>query len=64
MQMARGTGTHHLRWQGRHRRGFFDIGNSTMLGVPTPVWITAVFVLFGLLLNKTTFGRNTLVSGR
>jgi L-arabinose transport system permease protein len=40
------------------------IGSSQLLGVPTPVWITLVcFVLFGVLLNKTIFGRNTLAVG-
>jgi L-arabinose transport system permease protein len=43
--------------------GFFELG-SALLGIPTPIWLTAVcFVLFGLLLNKTTFGRNTLAMG-
>ncbi len=43
---------------------FFELGNSALLGIPTPVWLTAIcFVLFGLLLNKTTFGRNTLAMG-
>ncbi len=66
MQMVRGMG--YIISDGKAvgivEESFFDIGNSAMLGVPTPVWITAVcFVLFGLLLNKTTFGRNTLSMG-
>lgn len=40
------------------------IGASQLLGVPMPVWITlACFVIFGVLLNKTVFGRNTLAVG-
>ena len=66
MQMARGIG--YIISDGKAvgivEESFFDIGNSSMLGIPTPVWITAVcFAIFGLLLNKTTFGRNTLSIG-
>ena len=44
--------------------GFYTLGNSSLLGLPTPVWtMFACFVLFGLLLHKTTFGRNTLAIG-
>jgi len=43
---------------------FFVLGQSTFLGVLMPVWITlACFLAFGILLNKTTFGRNTLAIG-
>jgi len=43
---------------------FFVLGTSAILGVPTPVWITvACFALFGYLLARTTFGRNTLAVG-
>lgn len=43
---------------------FFALGITDFLGIPTPVWITATcFLVFGLLLNKTTFGRNTLAIG-
>jgi L-arabinose transport system permease protein len=66
MQMARGMG--YIISDGKAvgivEESFFDLGNSAWLGVPTPVWITIVcFVIFGLLLNKTTFGRNTLSIG-
>jgi len=44
--------------------GFFVLGISTPLGVPTPVWITiACFLVFGILLRTTAFGRNTLAVG-
>ncbi|MBE7560275.1 L-arabinose ABC transporter permease AraH [bacterium] len=44
--------------------GFFALGQSSFLGFPTPVWITvACFVVFGLLLHKTVFGRNCLAIG-
>lgn len=66
MQMARGVG--YIISDGKAvgivEEGFFELGNSALLGIPTPIWLTAVcFVLFGLLLNKTTFGRNTLAMG-
>lgn len=43
---------------------FFELGYANWLGLPAPIWITvACMILFGLLLNKTTFGRNTLAIG-
>lgn len=43
---------------------FFNLGITQFLGIPTPVWImVACFIAFGVLLNKTTFGRNTLAVG-
>jgi L-arabinose transport system permease protein len=43
---------------------FFVLGNGHFLGVPNPIWITIVsFAVFGFLLNRTTFGRNTLAIG-
>jgi L-arabinose transport system permease protein len=43
---------------------FFGLGNSALLGVPTPVWITAAcFAVFGFVLNRTVFGRDTLAVG-
>jgi L-arabinose transport system permease protein len=43
---------------------FFTLGFANWLGVPAPVWLTiATMLIFGFLLNKTTFGRNTLAIG-
>lgn len=43
---------------------FFALGISNFLGVPVPVWIMAAcFLVYGLLLNRTVFGRNTLAIG-
>ncbi|MFS2223138.1 L-arabinose ABC transporter permease AraH [Pantoea sp. B65] len=43
---------------------FFALGYTNWLGLPAPIWLTIVtMVLFGFLLNKTTFGRNTLAIG-
>ena len=48
---------------GVSREAFFKLGGETC-GLPNPIWITgACFVVFGLLLNKTVFGRNTLAIG-
>lgn len=49
---------------GVSQSSFFTLGISGFLGLPTPVWIMmACFLVFGLLLNRTTFGRNTLAIG-
>lgn len=66
MQMVKGLG--YLICKGEAvsvgNEGFFVLGTSAVLGIPIPVWITAVcFVVFGVLLNKTMFGRHTLAIG-
>jgi len=44
--------------------GFFKLGNSAFLGLPTPIWLTLIiFVIFGVLLNNTSYGKNTLAIG-
>jgi len=66
MQIARGFGfiVSGGTAVGVSRPGFFRLGSSALLRIPTPVWITATcFLAFGLLLRKTTFGRNTLAIG-
>jgi L-arabinose transport system permease protein len=43
---------------------FFAFGNGSVLGIPNPVLITVgLFLVFGVLLNRTTFGRETLAVG-
>jgi len=43
---------------------FFMIGNSTTLGIPNPIWITVIcFIVLGVLLNFTVYGKNTLAIG-
>jgi len=43
---------------------FYQIALSRLLGVPTPIWIMVVlFILFGFVLNRTVFGKNTLAIG-
>jgi len=66
MQIARGLAfiISGGRAVGVSQESFFLLGNSSLWGIPTPVWITlACFVLFGFLLRQTTFGRNTLAIG-
>jgi L-arabinose transport system permease protein len=66
MQIVRGLGFIVSRGiaVGVSQPGFYVLGNSSLLGVTAPVWIMiACFVVFGLLLNKTTFGRSTLAIG-
>lgn len=44
--------------------GFISFGDTTLLGLPLPIWMTALcFLIFGVLLNHTVFGRNTLAIG-
>lgn len=43
---------------------FFTLGNGQFLSIPNPIWITIFcFIVFGILLNKTTYGKNTLAMG-
>ena len=44
--------------------GFFVLGCGTVLGIPNPIWFTLVlFVIFGILLNNTAYGKNILAIG-
>ncbi|MDX1163983.1 L-arabinose ABC transporter permease AraH [Sinorhizobium medicae] len=43
---------------------FYQLSLSKFLSVPTPIWVMAFFfVVFGFLLNRTVFGKNTLAIG-
>jgi L-arabinose transport system permease protein len=45
-------------------QAFFTLGNGYLLGIPNPVWIMILcFTVFGTLLDKTTYGKNTLALG-
>ncbi|HTK83205.1 MAG TPA: L-arabinose ABC transporter permease AraH [Bacteroidota bacterium] len=49
---------------GIREEGFFSLGVTTILSIPAPVWIMILcFLVFGVLLNKTIFGRHTLAVG-
>jgi L-arabinose transport system permease protein len=46
------------------QEGFYLLGSGELLGIGYPVWITlALFVLFGVVLNATVFGKNVLAIG-
>lgn len=43
---------------------FYQLALSRFLTVPTPIWIMLMlFILFGFVLNRTVFGKNTLAIG-
>lgn len=43
---------------------FYELGSGGLLGVGWPIWIMAAgFAVFGVLLNRTVFGRNILAIG-
>ena len=43
---------------------YFEIAQTSVVGVPVPILVLGlVFVLFGFVLNRTVFGRNTLAIG-
>jgi L-arabinose transport system permease protein len=43
---------------------FIDFGDTRIFGLPLPVLVAgACFIVFGILLNQTVFGRNTLAIG-
>lgn len=78
MQIVRGLGfiVSDGKAVGIGQENFFLLGNTAFpgeftllgrhlnLGVPAPVWITVVcFAVFGFVLNRTVFGRDTLAVG-
>ena len=66
MQMVRGFGliVSDYKAVGIAREEFYALGLSRFLGIDTPIWITAgCFLVFGFILNRTVFGRDTLAVG-
>lgn len=66
MQIARGLGyiISDGKAVGITQEQFYSLGNASFLGFPLPIWITLIsFLVFGFLLNKTVYGRNTLAIG-
>ena len=66
MQIVRGFGliVSDYKAVGIVNEDFYLLGNSRLLGIDTPVWITVVcFLVFGFILNRTVFGRDTLAVG-
>ncbi|MFI5407874.1 L-arabinose ABC transporter permease AraH [Kaistia sp. UC242_56] len=66
MQIVRGLAliSSDGRAVGINDASFYQLALSKFLGVPTPIWVmVALFVVFGFVLNRTVFGRNTLAIG-
>ncbi len=43
---------------------FYQLALSRFLNIPSPVWIMVIlFIVFGFVLNRTVFGKNTLAIG-
>lgn len=43
---------------------FFLLGCDSVFGIPNPIWITLLlFIVFGILLNNTSYGKNMLAIG-
>ncbi|WP_109077283.1 L-arabinose ABC transporter permease AraH [Aggregatibacter kilianii] len=66
MQIARGLGyiISDGKAVGITTEEFFDIGYESVLGIPLPIIFTIICIaIFGFLLSKTTYGRNTLAIG-
>lgn len=43
---------------------FYQLALSKFFGIPTPIWVLAIlFLIFGFVLNRTVFGKNTLAIG-
>ncbi|WEK50747.1 MAG: L-arabinose ABC transporter permease AraH [Candidatus Kaistia colombiensis] len=66
MQIVRGLAliSSDGRAVGINDASFYQLALSKFLGVPTPIWVMgALFVVFGFVLNRTVFGRNTLAIG-
>lgn len=66
MQIARGLGyiISDGKAVGITEESFFALGNSSFIGIPTPIWLTLItFAVFTFLLNRTVYGRNTLAIG-
>lgn len=66
MQIARGLGyiISDGKAVGISEENFFLLGSKMFFGIPTPIWLMIFcFIIFGFLLNKTIFGRNSLAIG-
>jgi len=66
MEIVRGLGfiVSHGQAVGVSSDRFIALGGLTLFGVSLPIWVTLVcFVVFGVLLNQTVYGRNTLAIG-
>ncbi|MBV8628058.1 MAG: L-arabinose ABC transporter permease AraH [Paraburkholderia sp.] len=66
MEIVRGLGfiVSHGQAVGVSSDTFIALGGLTLFGVSLPIWVTLVcFIVFGVMLNQTVYGRNTLAIG-
>lgn len=66
MEIVRGLGfiVSHGQAVGVSSDTFIALGGFTLAGVSLPIWVTLVcFIGFGVMLNHTVYGRNTLAIG-
>jgi L-arabinose transport system permease protein len=66
MEIVRGLGfiVSHGQAVGVSSDTFIALGGLTFVGISLPIWVTlACFIVFGVLLNQTVYGRNTLAIG-
>ncbi|CDY74522.1 L-arabinose transport system permease protein (TC 3.A.1.2.2) [Caballeronia glathei] len=66
MEIVRGLGfiVSHGQAVGVSSDTFIALGGLSLLGISLPIWVTlGCFIVFGVLLNQTVYGRNTLAIG-
>ncbi|PXW29273.1 L-arabinose ABC transporter permease AraH [Paraburkholderia caballeronis] len=66
MEIVRGLGfiVSHGQAVGVSSDTFIELGVTSFFGVSLPIWVTLVcFIVFGVMLNHTVYGRNTLAIG-
>src|SRR5579864_7759206 len=66
MEIVRGLGfiVSHGQAVGVSSDSFIALGGLTFFGVSLPIWVTLLcFIVFGVMLNQTVYGRNTLAIG-
>jgi L-arabinose transport system permease protein len=66
MEIVRGLGfiVSHGQAVGVSSETFIALGGLSFFGVSLPIWVTLLcFIVFGVMLNQTVYGRNTLAIG-
>jgi L-arabinose transport system permease protein len=66
MEIVRGLGfiVSHGQAVGVSSDAFIALGTMAFFGVSLPIWVTLIcFIVFGVMLNHTVYGRNTLAIG-
>jgi L-arabinose transport system permease protein len=66
MEIVRGFGfiVSHGQAVGVSSDTFIELGGLSFFGVSLPIWVTLMcFIVFGVMLNQTVYGRNTLAIG-